>query len=327
MSPKVVKFVVVPAAAVLGIASFRVHAVGETNVDRVLAPQQLSIYTPLPQTFLYVDEQPGALQSGLGAVRVQLQSYLRTVKGSVLSLKARAVNLYNTGEDVYYYLKDPPSGFLPRVAFITGAGLTGLVLARKGSRLKRVLLPLGLASLGAGICYPAQALALLKVSGRRAVAVSQWSASAVSSLWRAVEPSPTHPTPTPAPPTSSATPPTDSHFSQSSGPELTAPPVAPATLVPDPPTADTAPPGDPSDPQVSGIGLASPISGPEVSEQTVPEEQPQSLLTFAPAESAVPGEAAEAYSSAGKRGFYLNPQLMDFGQSNPEDADLYSTRS
>lgn len=35
--------------------------------------------------------------------------------------------------DLYYYLKDPPPGFLPRFGTITVAGLLGMFLARKGN--------------------------------------------------------------------------------------------------------------------------------------------------------------------------------------------------
>lgn len=35
--------------------------------------------------------------------------------------------------DVFYYLKDPPPGFLPRLGTITMAGLLGMFLARKGN--------------------------------------------------------------------------------------------------------------------------------------------------------------------------------------------------
>lgn len=35
--------------------------------------------------------------------------------------------------DAFYYLKDPPPGFLPRFGTITMAGLLGMFLARKGN--------------------------------------------------------------------------------------------------------------------------------------------------------------------------------------------------
>ncbi|XP_076148166.1 MICOS complex subunit MIC27-like [Alosa pseudoharengus] len=329
MSPKLVKFVAVPATAILGIASFRVHYVTrEPNVEGLLTPHQLSIYTPLPQKFQYVAEQQGALQSHLGIAREWLQSYVRAVKGSLLSAKVRTVNLYHAGEDVYHYLKDPPPGFLPRVGFISGAGLTGLILARRGSRLRRLLLPLGLASLGAGICYPAPTLAFLKVTGRQAWAASQWSMSAVSTLWRS-EPSEHHParpppSSSPPPPSSSPPPPapapaaptTHSKPSQSRVPKPSVPHESPPS---DLAAEDATLPSSPAAPQDSGKGPAVPTSRPE---------QPLPLPLLLPLAPPPPLTApAESTRPAGKPGFTADPQLMDFGQSNPEDADLYSTRS
>ncbi|XP_062380013.1 MICOS complex subunit MIC27-like [Sardina pilchardus] len=321
MSPKLVKFVAVPATAVLGIASFRVHyATREPNVEGLLTTHQLSIYTSLPQKFQYVEEQQGALQSNLGIARGWLQSYVRAVKGSLLSAKVKAVNLYHAGEDVYHYLKDPPPGFLPRVGIISGAGLTGLVLARKGSRLRRLLLPLGLASLGAGICYPASTLALLKVTGRQAWAASTWSVSAVSSLWRSEPPEhPPAPPPTSTPPPSSPPPPSSSPPPPSSSPPPQHP-SQPSESPPPPvlPAGDPALPSSPAAPRDSGKGPAVPTT-------SRPEEPVPLLLPLAPPPPlTAPAESARA--AAGKSGFTTNPQLMDFGQSSPEDADLYSTR-
>lgn len=34
--------------------------------------------------------------------------------------------------DVYHFLKDPPSGAVPRISVIAVSGLAGMILARKG---------------------------------------------------------------------------------------------------------------------------------------------------------------------------------------------------
>uniref|UniRef100_A0A3B4AJL7 MICOS complex subunit n=1 Tax=Periophthalmus magnuspinnatus TaxID=409849 RepID=A0A3B4AJL7_9GOBI len=137
-------------------------------------------------------------------------------------------------ENVYYYLKDPPPEFLPRFGTITMAGLLGMFLARKGSRLRRVALPMSLMTAGASVCYPSQAVAVL--TGKKVYAAGQWSSATVSSL-------------------------------------LSSPPKPP------------------------------------------PCEHLSKLLLHLP-----------SFSPEGT-GFKAKPALMDFGQSNPEDADLYTTRS
>ncbi|TMS17323.1 Connector enhancer of kinase suppressor of ras 2 [Larimichthys crocea] len=97
--------------------------------------------------------------------------------------EAPADGLVKREKDVFYYLKDPPPEFLPRFGTITMAGLLGMFLARKGSRFKRVAVPLGLMSAGASVCYPAQAVAVLKVTGKKVYAAGNWSKAAVSSLF------------------------------------------------------------------------------------------------------------------------------------------------
>ncbi|KAM9356772.1 MICOS complex subunit MIC27 [Symphorus nematophorus] len=177
------KVVIVAVPTVLGIASIRVYTVKETPTDGVTR-EKLNIYTPLPGSAQaqFVPESPGVIQSGLTTARETILPIVQAVKGAFLSVKRGCINLYHTGEDVFYYLKDPPPEFLPRFGTITMAGLLGMFLARKGSRFKRVAVPLGLMSAGASVCYPAQAVAVVKVTGKKVYAAGQWSKTAVSSL-------------------------------------------------------------------------------------------------------------------------------------------------
>ncbi|XP_062249797.1 MICOS complex subunit MIC27 [Platichthys flesus] len=178
------KVVMVAVPAVLGIASIRVYTVSEAPADGLVTREKLNIYTPLSQSaeVQYVPESPGVIESGLTAARESILPFALAVKGSCVSVKRQSVNLYHSGQDVFYYLKDPPPGFLPRFGTITMAGLLGMFLARKGSRFKRVAVPLGLMSAGVSVCYPGQAVAVIKVTGRKVYAAGQWSSSAVSSL-------------------------------------------------------------------------------------------------------------------------------------------------
>ncbi|XP_053285271.1 MICOS complex subunit MIC27 [Pleuronectes platessa] len=178
------KVVMVAVPAVLGIASIRVYTVSEAPAGGLVTREKLNIYTPLSQSaeVQFVPESPGVIESGLTAARESILPFALAVKGSCVSVKRQSVNLYHSGQDVFYYLKDPPPGFLPRLGTITMAGLLGMFLARKGSRFKRVAVPLGLMSAGVSVCYPAQAVAVIKVTGRKVYAAGQWSSAAVSSL-------------------------------------------------------------------------------------------------------------------------------------------------
>ncbi|XP_041111769.1 MICOS complex subunit MIC27 isoform X3 [Polyodon spathula] len=160
MYAKAVKLAAVPA--VLGLASFRVYAVKEGKHSGSITPQQLSIYSPPTSKLKYVDEQPGRLQGGFSVVRETVHPFVQRVKGAYTSVRNGAMNAVHFGQDTYIYLKDPPPGFLPRVSVIAVSGLAGLILARNGSRFKKVMFPLGLAAVGTSVCYPAQAVAAVK---------------------------------------------------------------------------------------------------------------------------------------------------------------------
>uniref|UniRef100_UPI0037E738D0 MICOS complex subunit MIC27 n=1 Tax=Semicossyphus pulcher TaxID=241346 RepID=UPI0037E738D0 len=178
------KVAIVAVPTVLGLASIRVYTVSDAPTEGLVTREKLNIYTPLPQSSpaQFVPESPGVIQRGLTTAREGIRPLVQGVKGACVSVKTGSVNLYHAGEDVYYYLKDPPPGFLPRFGTITMAGLLGMFLARKGSRFKRVAVPMGLMSAGASVCYPAQAVAALKVTGKKVYAAGQWSSTAVSSL-------------------------------------------------------------------------------------------------------------------------------------------------
>ncbi|XP_035861195.1 MICOS complex subunit MIC27 isoform X2 [Sander lucioperca] len=178
------KVVMVAVPTVMGIASIRVYTVSQVPTDGLVTREKLNIYTPLPQSAQaqFVPERPGAIQTGFTTVRESILPCVQAVKGACVSVKTGSVNLYHAGEDVYYYLKDPPPGFLPRFGTITMAGLLGMFLARKGSRFQRLAIPLGLMSGGASVCYPAQTVAVFKVTGKNVYAVGQWSSATVSSL-------------------------------------------------------------------------------------------------------------------------------------------------
>uniref|UniRef100_A0A087XGM1 MICOS complex subunit n=1 Tax=Poecilia formosa TaxID=48698 RepID=A0A087XGM1_POEFO len=190
LSCKVLHVVMVAVPTVLGIASIRVYTVKDAPADGLVSRDRLNVYVPLPSADppKVVPESPGLIERGLTTTRESVLPAVRAVKGACVSVKRSSVNLYHAGEDVYYYLIDPPPGFPPRFGTVTMAGLLGMFLTRKGSRFKRLAVPLGLMSAGASVCYPAQAVSVLKVTGQKVYAAGQWSAAAASSLLAAREP-------------------------------------------------------------------------------------------------------------------------------------------
>ncbi|XP_019901602.3 MICOS complex subunit MIC27 isoform X2 [Esox lucius] len=334
------KVLMVSVPAVLGLASVRVYRVSEVTKEEMVSPQQLSIYTPLPfpQELHFIEEQPGALQKRLTAVR-------ETIQGAFGSVKVEAGNLSIVGLDVYHYLKDPPSGFLPRLASVTLTGLVGMMLTRRGSRVKKLVVPLALMTAATSICYPAQTVALLKVSMRKLNATSLWSSSLVTSVF----------SPGPA----------CSGQSGPASPDRTGHPItgqAYSTLLSEKPPRPPTEHQQCTSVQVTDIAQeeegSSSYSAPE--EESVPAHDPtpeeESVLTHDPTpeeeesvpahdstpEESVPvpagfeeflvGGSVPAKSPSdnplhtGKSSFSPDHKLLDYGQSNPADADLYSTR-
>ncbi|CAG08372.1 unnamed protein product [Tetraodon nigroviridis] len=349
------KVAAVAVPAVLGIASIRIYRVDQQPTHGLLPPERLNIYAPLAQSAQAqaVPDQPGVVQRGITTARESIQPFVQASKDAYSSVKTGSVKVYHTLEDVYYYLKDPPPEFVPRFATITLAGLLGMFLARKGSRFKRTVVPLGLMSAAAAVCYPAQAVAALKVTGKKVYSAGRWSSAAVSSLFvpKPQEAVAGHPTP-PLPqaedvPTEESAGSQDASEVQSArdkaGESETATPesapawnqpastvmseeassVTPAEIPPaQTPTHTVYPPT--LEPEPARAEATSPDSG-----SSVPDG-----VADPPQEAAADEAAAEPRGtnlhqtlSADGSGFKADPALMDFGQSSPEDEDLYSTRS
>ncbi|XP_011235952.1 MICOS complex subunit MIC27 isoform X3 [Ailuropoda melanoleuca] len=145
-------------------ASVTVHAAKEDEYKKQLVkPEQLPIYTAPPLRSKYVEEQPGHLQMGFASIRTTTGRYIGWCKGVYVFVKNGIMDTVQFGKDTYIYLKNPPRDFLPKLGVITVSGLAGLVSARKGSRFKKIAYPLGLATLGATVCYPVQSVIIAKL--------------------------------------------------------------------------------------------------------------------------------------------------------------------
>ncbi|XP_065756277.1 MICOS complex subunit MIC27 [Phocoena phocoena] len=176
------KLTTMPAALIC--ASISVHAAKEEESRKHLVkPEQLPIYTAPPLQSKYVDEQPGHLQMGFASIRTTTGRYIGWCKGVYVFMKYGIMDTVQFGKDAYVYLKNPPRDFLPKIGVITVSGLAGFISARKGSRFKRIAYPLGLATLGATVCYPVQSVIIAKVTGKKTYTTSQQIYEAVKSLW------------------------------------------------------------------------------------------------------------------------------------------------
>ncbi|XP_065106624.2 MICOS complex subunit MIC27 [Paramisgurnus dabryanus] len=372
MAAKILKYAALPAA-VVGLGSFRIYSMSEKPTN-LISLKELSIYSPDHSGVQFVEEQSGLVQSGLEAVRVGLQPYVRGIQNGFTSVKVGITSTYQAGEDTYHFLRDPPPGFLPRVGVITVSGLGGLILARKGSRLKKIVVPLGLATVGTAVCYPTQTVGVLKITGKKVYNVSSYVASLFQSKPKAEGAMPAgnmeSAAPVKIPDPVSNTPesklvPAEEVISLSEAVPAAASPVAVPDVEP-PSTVETAPetipvdsapeptsstqmipdayltpldvPATTSSPPTEEIKLLTeePVSdAPSPANQTTTEEVPPPVLETTlpspiveiPPLSESPVQEAIVEPTAAKSRFVPDPALLDHGQSNPEDADLYSTRS
>ncbi|XP_075796877.1 MICOS complex subunit MIC27 isoform X2 [Pelodiscus sinensis] len=182
MAAKMAKLTAIPAG--LAFVSINVYAATEEESKaHLVKPNQLPIYCVPPLKSRYIEEEPGHLQVGFSTLRNKTSRYVERCKDAYVLIKNGIMDSIQFGKATYVYLKNPPTEFLPKVAVITISGLTGLVLARRGSRFKKIAYPLGLATLAVSVCYPAQSVVITKVSGKKVYAASHRTYEAIASLW------------------------------------------------------------------------------------------------------------------------------------------------
>ncbi|XP_048349377.1 MICOS complex subunit MIC26 isoform X2 [Sphaerodactylus townsendi] len=181
---KVIHLVAAPAT--LSFLSVQVHAAvpeNETSKKNLLKIDELSLYTsPTPKS-KYVDDQQTQLEDSICYMRHSLEPYtawFQNVYGKVMPRAEKAVEYSKEGCE---FLKNPPPGFYPRLGVIGFAGVIGLFLSR-GSKIKRLVYPIGFMGIGASLYYPQQAVTIAKVTGSQ---LYDWSLQAyitIESLWK-----------------------------------------------------------------------------------------------------------------------------------------------
>nr|XP_044996959.1 MICOS complex subunit MIC27-like [Jaculus jaculus] len=165
-------------------ASVRLHVAKEDKSKKqLMRPDQFPIYTAPPLQSKYVEEQPGYLEMGFASIRMTTVHYISWCKSVYVLVKNGIMETVQFGKNAYVYLKNLPQDFLPKMGVITASGLAGWISARKGSRFKNITYPLGLATLRATVCYPAQSVIIAKATGKKAFSISHQIFEAVKSSW------------------------------------------------------------------------------------------------------------------------------------------------
>ncbi|KAM8977096.1 MICOS complex subunit MIC26 [Pelodytes ibericus] len=164
MIDQVLRLVAAPAS--LSFVFLHVHASSEekTNPKMAIKVEELSLYSSPVQQAKYVEKEQTQLEEGISWLRHSVAPYANWYQDAYAKVKPKVETAVDHSKVTYEFLKDAPPGFYPRLGLIGFAGLVGLFLAR-GSRVKKVIYPLGFLGLGASLYYPQQAATIAKDTG------------------------------------------------------------------------------------------------------------------------------------------------------------------
>ncbi|XP_076867703.1 apolipoprotein O, a isoform X2 [Brachyhypopomus gauderio] len=152
-------------SAVLGVMSAPLLAATDNKKPADdISVDELSLYTTPQQKFNYVEPEKGRVEESVATLRNMAEPYTTWCQGAYGAVKPKVDGALQFGQDSYSYVKSPPSEFYPRAGIIGFAGVLGLFLAR-GSRLKKLVYPTGLMTVGTAMYYPQEVATFVKKTG------------------------------------------------------------------------------------------------------------------------------------------------------------------
>ncbi|XP_033640714.1 MICOS complex subunit MIC27-like [Asterias rubens] len=152
------------AGLALGLPVVKADAVtnpGEAKRQGVL-PRNLSIYDDAQVEYqINPVDTSGYLYQAVSIVRQNVWTVSDSVQGAVEKVKQAYKFAEQKEKDIVEFVKTE-EGFYQRAGVITLAGLTGVVLARKGGMLRKIFYSGGLMTATASLCYPYQVVRITK---------------------------------------------------------------------------------------------------------------------------------------------------------------------
>ncbi|XP_009996799.1 PREDICTED: apolipoprotein O [Chaetura pelagica] len=155
----------------------------ETSKKDLLKVEELSLYSSPAQETKYVENPKTELEEGVSHLRHVMEPYTAWCQDLYAKAMPKLEKAVEHGREGYEFLQNPPAGFYPRLGVIGFAGIVGLFLAR-GSKIKKLVYPAGLMSIGASMYYPQQVVAIAQVAGTQLYDWSLQGYIAVESLWK-----------------------------------------------------------------------------------------------------------------------------------------------
>ncbi|NWH59702.1 MIC26 protein, partial [Geococcyx californianus] len=141
----------------------------------------LSLYSSPARETKYVENPQTQLEEGVSRLRHVMEPY--TAWCQVQWFYVTSAFYSDFFSEGFEFLQNPPAGFYPRLGVIGIAGIVGLFLAR-GSKIKKLVYPVGLMGIGASMYYPQQTVSIAKVAGTHLYDWSLQGYIAVESLWK-----------------------------------------------------------------------------------------------------------------------------------------------
>ncbi|XP_069493379.1 MICOS complex subunit MIC26 isoform X3 [Ambystoma mexicanum] len=131
----------------------------------------------------YVEHKPSPLEENISLLRHSLTPCTNWCQDSYCKIKPKVETAVEHSKVTYELMKDAPPEFYPRLGVIGFAGIMGLFLAR-GSKLKKVMYPLGFTGIAASLYFPQQAAIIAKATGSTLYDYGLQGYIAVESLWK-----------------------------------------------------------------------------------------------------------------------------------------------
>uniref|UniRef100_A0A4W3IJ85 MICOS complex subunit n=1 Tax=Callorhinchus milii TaxID=7868 RepID=A0A4W3IJ85_CALMI len=168
----------------LALASGRVFAQSNRQKKELLKVDQLSLYTVPIEIYRYEEDRPSHLEETISVFRQSAEPYTTWCQGVYTTVKPKIENIVQRGKDSYVFLKNPPPEFYPRAGIIALAGFAGLVLAGRGSRVRKTIYSFGFLATCAFVYYPKEVIEAAKVSGSALYEMGIQGYLSVESLWK-----------------------------------------------------------------------------------------------------------------------------------------------